>query len=43
MIKGKAFGSVKDCVQYINNKSIKKEQIINILSFEGMIFLIWSE
>ena len=43
MIKGKAFGNVRDCILYINKESISKDSIVSIFPFEGMIFLIWSK
>lgn len=43
MIKGKAFGSVRDCVKFINNEGISQSNIVSIIPFEGMIFLIYNK
>lgn len=38
---GKSFGTARDCVKYLNEEGITKENIVNIFSFEEMIIAIW--
>lgn len=40
-VEGKPFGTVRDCVKFINTEQIDKDKIINILTHEGLIFLIY--
>ena len=41
VLAGKSFGTVRDCVKYLNEEGITKENIVNIFPFEGIIIAIW--
>ena len=41
MYKGKPFGTVRDCVNFLNKENIKKEEIIGIIPNEGLIFALY--
>ena len=41
ILEGKSFGSVRECVKFLNANRVSKEKIVNILSHEGLIFAIW--
>lgn len=40
-LEGKPCGTVRDCVSFINKEAIPKEDIVNIFSHEGLIFVIY--
>lgn len=43
MLKGKSFGTVRDCVNFLNKENIKREDIFGIIPNEGLIFALYYE
>ena len=40
-LEGKPFATVRDFVNFVNKETIDKEDIIDIISHEGMVFLVY--
>lgn len=40
-LEGKPFATVRDFVNFVNKETIDKEDIVDIISHEGMVFLVY--